>query len=260
VRITTRYDAMNFAKALMGVLHETGHAKYEQNLPAAWLGQPVGRARGMSVHESQSLFLEMQVSRSAEFARFLAPYLRNTFPEAEAQAPGVFESQNLHRQATRVTRGLIRVDADEVTYPCHVILRFDIERKLVRGELGVSDIPEVWDQKMQALLGVSTRGDYRNGCMQDVHWPSGALGYFPTYTLGALFAAQLFETASREVSGLGGAIAQGELGPLDAWLREKVWAQGSRLTTDELVRHATGRSLDTGSFERHLERRYLPAA
>jgi len=257
VRITTRYDEQNFAKALMGVLHETGHAKYEQNLPLPWLSQPVGRARSMGVHESQSLFLEMQVSRSREFADFVAPHLRAAFPDAAARAPAAFEPDNLYRLATRVQPSLIRVDADEVTYPCHVILRFEIERALIRGDLDVKDVPEAWDQKMGSLLGISTRGDYKNGCMQDVHWPSGSLGYFPTYTLGALFAAQLFETAAREVPDLRRAITTGELAPLDTWLREKVWSQACQLETGELVVHATGRPLDTQSFEAHLERRYL---
>jgi carboxypeptidase Taq len=257
VRITTRYDDDDFAKAMLGVLHETGHAKYEQNLPLPWLGQPVGRARSMAVHESQSLFLEMQVSRSREFATFVAPLLAEAFPDAARQAPGAFVAQNLYRLATRVTPSYIRVDADEVTYPCHVILRFELERDLVRGKLAVKDVPEAWDARMQQLLGISTRGDYRNGCMQDVHWPAGLVGYFPTYTLGALLAAQLFETAAREIPDLSAWIASGELAPLDAWLREKVWGQGSLLETDALVRQATGRSLDTAAFERHLERRYL---
>ena len=259
VRITTRYDADDYAKALMGVLHETGHAKYEQNLPGAWLGQPVGRARSMSVHESQSLFLEMQVSRSFAFARFVAPHLREAFPESAAQAPGAFTPENLYRLATRVRPSFIRVDADEVTYPCHVILRFELERALVRGELEVGDVPDAWDEKMQRLLGLSTRGDFKNGCMQDVHWPAGLIGYFPTYTLGALFAAQLFEAATRELGDLSAGIAAGELARLDGWLCEKVWSQGSRLETPALVEHATGRPLDTLAFERHLERRYLAA-
>jgi len=257
VRITTRYDDENFAKAMMGVLHETGHAKYEQNLPLSWLSQPVGRARSMAVHESQSLFLEMQVSRSREFSSFVAPHLCEAFPDAVAKTPGAFDPDNLYRLATRVKPSLIRVDADEVTYPCHVILRFELERALILGELEVGDVPDAWDQKMQSLLGISTRGDYRNGCMQDVHWPSGSLGYFPTYTLGAMFAAQLFESAARDLPGLAQAITTGELGPLDAWLRSKVWGQASQLETPELVVHATGRPLDTQSFERHLERRYL---
>jgi len=260
VRITTRYDDADFAKAMMGVLHETGHAKYEQNLPTRWLGQLVGRARSMSVHESQSLFLEMQVSRSREFATFAAPLLAEAFPDSARRSPQAFDPANLYTAATRVTPSFIRVDADEVTYPCHVILRFEIESALVRGTLEVRDIPDAWDERMQRLLGLSTRGNFKNGCMQDVHWPSGAVGYFPTYTLGALLAAQLFETAAREIPELRPALERGELGSLDAWLREKVWGQASQLETDALVRHATGRSLDTAAFERHLERRYLGSA
>ncbi len=258
VRITTRYDDDDFAKAMMGVLHETGHAKYEQHLPPAWLGQPVGRARSMAVHESQSLFLEMQVSRSREFATFVAPLLAEAFPEAARG--GALAADNLYRLATRVTPSFIRVDADEVTYPCHIILRFELESALVRGTLAVKDVPDAWDERMTRLLGLTTRGNYTDGCMQDVHWPAGLVGYFPTYTLGALLAAQLYETAAREIPGFSQRIAQGELAPLDAWLTEKVWGQGSRLETDALVRHATGRSLDTAAFERHLERRYLSAS
>ena len=260
VRITTRYDDADFAKAMMGVLHETGHAKYEQHLPLRWLGQPVGRARSMGVHESQSLFLEMQVSRSREFATFVAPLLAEAFPDNARRTPGAFDPANLHALATRVTPSFIRVDADEVTYPCHIILRFEIESALVRGTLDVRDVPDAWDERMQRLLGISTRGNFKNGCMQDVHWPAGLVGYFPTYTLGALLAAQLFETAAREVPHLGPSLERGELAPLDAWLSEKVWGQGSRLETDALVRQATGRPLDTAAFERHLARRYLGAA
>lgn len=257
VRITTRYDVQDFAKAMMGVLHETGHAKYEQNLPRQWLGQPVGRARSMSLHESQSLFLEMQVSRSREFAEFVAPLLVEAFPEVAANEPAAFTVENLYRMGTRVRPSLIRVDADEVTYPCHIVLRFEIEQALIAGTLRVADIPDAWDARMRELLGISTAGDYINGCMQDVHWPAGLVGYFPTYTLGALTAAQLFEAAARDISGLGEHIARGELAVLDAWLRDKVWSMGSLLETDALIRHATGRPLDTEAFRRHLARRYL---
>ena len=257
VRITTRYDSSDFAKALMGVLHETGHAKYEQNLPRGWLTQPVGKARSMSVHESQSLFLEMQVARSREFASFVAPLLAEAFPEAAARDRAAFEAENVFRLGARVRPGLIRVDADEVTYPCHVVLRYELEQALVKGTLAVADLPEAWDAGMRRLLGISTAGDFKDGCMQDVHWPAGLFGYFPTYTLGALTAAQLFASAARELTGLGESIARGDLGDLDAWLRAKLWGHGSRFETRELIEHATGRPLDTEAFERHVERRYL---
>jgi carboxypeptidase Taq len=257
VRITTRFDEADFAKSLMGVLHETGHAKYEQNLPRDYLGQPVGRARGMSVHESQSLLLEMQVCRSAEFAAFSAPIIAAAFPGAVARTAAAFTPENLNLLATRVRPGFIRVDADEVTYPCHVVLRFELEKALVEAKLEVKDVPDAWDAGMKRLLGLSTSGNFTDGCMQDVHWPAGLIGYFPTYTLGALTAAQLFQAAETNVPDLRASIAKGDIAPLDAFLKERLWGQGSRLGTAELVKHATGKALDTEAFERHVARRYL---
>jgi carboxypeptidase Taq len=257
VRITTRFDEADFAKSLMGVLHETGHAKYEQNLPRDYLGQPVGRARGMSVHESQSLMLEMQVCRSAEFATFSAPIVAAAFPDAVARTAAAFTPENLYLLATRVRPGFIRVDADEVTYPCHVVLRFELEKALVEAKLEVKDVPDAWDAGMKRLLGLSTSGNFTDGCMQDVHWPAGLIGYFPTYTLGALTAAQLFQAAEANVPDLRASIAKGDITPLDTFLKEKLWAEGSRLGTAELVKHATGKALGTEAFERHVARRYL---
>lgn len=257
VRITTRYDESSFVSALMGVMHETGHAKYEQNLPPEWLSQPVGHARGMAMHESQSLLLEMQVCRGREFLEFARPLIEEAFPDAFVANPEAFSCDNLYRLYTRVKPDFIRVDADEVTYPCHVILRFEIERPLILGQLEVKDIPDLWNARMQELLGISTAGEYRNGCMQDVHWPAGLLGYFPTYTLGALTAAQLFRAARRDVTGLGEAIAQGDFKPLDQWLREHVWSLGSRYTTGQIVERATGAPLGASAFVAHLNERYL---
>lgn len=260
VRITTRYDEASFVKALMGVMHETGHAKYEQHLPRAWLSQPVGHARGMALHESQSLLLEMQVCRGREFLEFAAPIIQQAFPEAFARSPAAFSTDNLYRLYTRVKPDFIRVDADEATYPCHIIVRFEIERPLITGALRVSDVPELWDARMRELLGISTAGDYTNGCMQDVHWPAGLFGYFPTYTLGALAAAQLFEAATRDVPGLGSALAQGDFSGLDGWLEANVWSLGSSLETNAIVERATGAPLGTSAFVAHLRRRYLDAA
>jgi carboxypeptidase Taq len=257
VRITTRYDEADFAKSFMAVLHETGHAKYEQNLPAEWLDQPVGRARSMGVHESQSLLQEMQVSRSREFLALAAGLVREAFPAAAAADPEAFSDDNLYRHYTVVRPDFIRVDADEATYPCHVLLRYDIEKRLIEGGLEVADIPEVWDAGMQALLGLSTAGDYRNGCLQDVHWPAGLYGYFPTYTLGALTAAQLYAAARQSLPELPERIRAGDFAPLNAWLVTNVWSQASRLPTDALVFAATGAPLGTAAFIRHLETRYL---
>jgi carboxypeptidase Taq len=252
VRITTRYDERDFAKALMGVLHETGHALYKRNLPARWRLQPVGAARGMAIHESQSLLLEMQVCRSIAFMEFAAPVLREVFAGA---GPG-WEPGALYRRAVRVRRSLIRVDADEVTYPAHVILRYHLEQAMLAGDLAVRELPGAWSEGMRELLGIAPDTD-RDGCLQDIHWFDGSWGYFPTYTLGALIAAQLFEAARAAIADLNATIAAGDFRPLFAWLREKIHAQGSLMSTTELVENATGRPLDTASFERHLRARYL---
>ena len=179
VRITTRYTTENFVESLMAVVHETGHAMYEQGRPKGWEGQPVGVARSSGVHESQSLLMEMQAGRSKEFLKFLAPVIRANFDVSDDEAG--WSDDNLHRLYTRVERGLIRVDADEATYPLHVILRYEIEKKLIEGDVQVADIPELWNSKMMEYLQRDTSGDYKDGCLQDVHWNAGLFGYFPTY-------------------------------------------------------------------------------
>jgi carboxypeptidase Taq len=252
VRITTRYDEADFTRALMGVLHESGHAFYERGLPPAWADQPVGQARGMALHESQSLLIEMQVCRSPAFLAFAAPILREAFGgEAEAFTP-----DNLGRIYRRVARSLIRVDADEVTYPLHVILRYRLEKAMLAGDLAVADLPEAWGAGMAELIGITPSAD-RDGCLQDIHWPGGAFGYFPTYTLGALAAAQLFAGAKTRIPELLGHIAKGEFTALREWLTANVHSFGALLGTDEVLQRATGTPLGTAAFRRHLEERYL---
>jgi carboxypeptidase Taq len=252
VRITTRYDETDFTRALMGVLHETGHALYERGLPAAWRGQPVGKARGMSIHESQSLLIEMQVCRSREFLEFAAPILRECFG---GDGPA-WDADNLYRLHTRVERSFIRVDADEVTYPAHVILRYRLERALIAGELDLSDLPGAWNEGLHALLGVAPPDD-RLGCLQDVHWYDGAWGYFPTYTLGAMTAAQLYEAARRSDPTIAPATARGEFSPLLQWLRTHIHGLGSRFSAAALVENATGAPLAAAPFLAHLGSRYI---
>jgi carboxypeptidase Taq len=251
-RLTTRYREDDLMQSLMGTIHETGHARYEQNLPREWLGQPIANARSMAIHESQSLSFEMQLGRSRAFAQLLAPKLRMHFGEQPA-----FEPENLHRLMTRVKPGFIRVDADELTYPAHVILRYGIEKKLIEGSIEAEDIPALWDEGMASLLGIDTRGNFTNGCMQDVHWTDGAFGYFPCYTLGAMYAAQWFAAIRRQWPDLDTRVAGGELAPVFDWLRDKVWNQGSRWSTIELATRASGESLNPLHFRRHLEGRYL---
>ncbi len=251
VRMTTRYREDEFLPGLMGTIHETGHGRYEQNRPREWLGQPVSEARSMAIHESQSLAFEMQLGSHPGFAALLAPRVREAFGEQPAFTP-----DNLWKLNTRVKRGLIRVDADEVTYPAHIVLRYEIERELVEGRMEVADIPAAWDQRMQALLGLDTRGNYRDGPMQDVHWPSGAFGYFPCYTLGAMYAAQWFATMRKNFD-VEACVNRGELGPIFNWLRDHVWQQASRWSTDDLAIAASGQVLDPAHFKAHLEGRYL---
>jgi carboxypeptidase Taq len=253
VRITTRYDEADFTSALMGVLHETGHALYELGLPGgAWRHQPVGRARGMAMHESQSLLMEMQACRSPDFMTWAAPKLAASF----GGSGPAWSAEALSRQALAVEPGFIRVDADEVTYPAHVILRYRLEKALVEGSMSLSDLPEAWNDGTRRLLGI-TPPDDRLGCLQDIHWYGGAWGYFPTYTLGAMTAAQVFDSARRADPGIMPAIGQGDFRPLLAWLRANVHSQGALLSTRDLLIQATGRPLDAEVFKGHLRRRYL---
>ncbi len=252
VRLTTNYDESDFTRSIMGTLHETGHALYSMGLPKEWRHQPVGRARGMSTHESQSLLVEMQVCRSREFLEFAAPMMREAFG-ADGEA---FSVDNLYRLSTRVERGLIRIDADEVTYPAHVILRYRLERQMIAGDLAVEELPEAWSAQMEELVGI-TPPDDKDGCMQDIHWPSGGFGYFPTYTLGAMTAAQLFRAARDQNPDILASVGQGDFEPLLGWLRENVHSKGSLLETDELVAEATGKSLEADFFKAHLRERYL---
>ena len=252
IRITTRYDEDDFAQALMGVVHETGHALYELGLPKDWRRQPVGTARGMALHESQSLLFEMQACRGPEFIAFAAPLMRETFG---TDGPA-WQADNIHRHYRRVERSLIRVDADEVTYPLHVILRTRLERAIIAGDLQIADLPGAWRDGMADLVGI-TPDDDTDGCLQDIHWFDGTFGYFPTYTMGALAAAQLFAAAKSAVPGIPGAIARGDFAPLLAWLRANVHEKASSATTDELMAAATGAPLGVAAFETHLNTRYL---
>jgi len=252
VRITTRYNEDEFVQSLMGVIHETGHALYERNLPKDWRLQPVGQARGMTIHESQSLLMEMQACRSAAFCNYLSGQLRATFPGNDA----AFAPDNLRRIYSRVQPGYIRVDADEVTYPAHVILRYRLEQALIRGDLQLADLPAAWNEGFKKLLGLDVPGD-REGCLQDIHWFDGAFGYFPCYSLGAMTAAQFFEAACQARPEISAEIEHGKFDTLQGWLKANVHELGSSLSTPGIVTHATGRPLDIAVFKRHLEQRYL---
>ena len=254
VRITTRYAEDDFMRSMMGIIHETGHARYEQGLPRDSAALPLGRARSMGIHESQSLSFEMQIGRNPALLGLLSPLVKRHLGEQAA-----FEAANLARLFTRVVPGFIRVDADELTYPAHIILRYEIESALINGEIEARDIPALWDEKMMAYLGLDTRGNFAQGCLQDIHWTSGSFGYFPSYTLGAMYAAQYFATIRRLHPALDASLAAGDLKPIFDWLSSHIWSQASRWETSELVQRATGEALNPAHFKRHLEQRYLTA-
>ena len=250
VRITTRYSGPP-GEALMAVLHESGHALYTRGLPEGWRRQPVGRNRGMTAHESQSLSIEMQACRSRAFAVRYARLLNEILgPDAG------WEADRLYGVLTHVEPGLIRVEADEVSYPLHIVVRHRCETALVSGALDPADLPDAFDEAVEALLGIRPPGP-REGCMQDIHWAGGSFGYFPTYTLGALMAAQLAEAMRAAVPDLDREIEQGDFRPLTGWLRENIHSRGCfDASSDDLVEQATGRPLDTGAFLRHIGARY----
>ena len=250
-RLTTRYATDGFTEAMMGILHETGHALYEQGLPADRRDRMVGRSGGMALHESQSLIIEMQLCRGPAFLDHALPLIRQAFGDQPA-----LETVNFNRLTTRVQRGLIRVDADEATYPLHIILRHGIETSLLSGDLAVADLPGAWNDAMAALVGIRPADD-RNGCLQDIHWMDGAIGYFPTYTLGALAAAQLMAAVRRAVPDLDSHVRAGDFSTLRDWLRRNVHTRGLEATTGEIIQDATGSPLAATAFRAHLEARYL---
>lgn len=252
VRITTRFMPQDVLSGLMAVIHETGHARYEQGLPTDWRMQPAGVNAGMAVHESQSLLLEMFIGRSRPFLQYLqsllAKQLGVTGPE--------WQIENLYRVLTQVQRSMIRVDADELTYPVHIMLRYELERQLLDGELLVKDLPEVWNQGMAGRLGVQPAND-AEGCLQDIHWSLGAFGYFPSYAIGAVIAAQLLETLRAELPGLDEQLAQGEFAALFAWLNENIYSAAATLEGSRLVQQVTGRALSAQPWLRYAESKYL---
>ena len=251
IRLTSRFDEANMMEGLYATFHETGHALYEMGLPQDWMYQPVGRARGMSLHESQSLLVEMQLCISEPFICFALPIMREHLSLGEA-----WNETNLYRHLTRVKPSLIRVTADEVTYPLHVMLRYKLEKALLADELSLDDLPGVWDDEMEKLLGIrpDTVG---NGCLQDTHWPGGAIGYFPTYTIGAMIAAQLMHSVRKQISDLDAQIERGDFRALFDWLRSHIHQKASLLSTQELLAEATGQRLNVSLYKQHLTQRYM---
>jgi len=247
VRITTRYQERFLPSALFGTLHECGHALYEQGLPEGRRGEPIGEAVSLGIHESQSRLWENLVGRSRAFWKFHYSSLLELFPDTLYNV----SLDDFYRAINKVKPSLIRVEADEVTYNLHIILRFELERALFRDRLSVEDLPSAWNEGMTQTVGVTPKRD-ADGCLQDIHWSMGAFGYFPTYTLGNLYAAQFFERAREDVPDLFDAIADNDHRPLLQWLRENIHQHGRRFRAGELVLRVTGRPLSCDSFVRYV--------
>ncbi|MFB6113859.1 MAG: carboxypeptidase M32 [Halodesulfurarchaeum sp.] len=242
-RISTRYDESDPLSSIFSTIHEFGHARYTQGLPEEAYGTPLGEAMAMTVHESQSRLWENHVGRSRDFLSAVKPILAEQVPAFDSVSVDA-----LYRATNRVDPDtLIRVNADELTYHLHIVLRYEIERDLVRGDLAVEEVPGVWNDKMESYLGVRPETDTK-GCLQDIHWSHGDFGYFPTYSLGSVLAAQLFAAAEREIDDLSGSIQDGDVAPLANWLEDTVHRHGKRYRTGELIERATGEALTTDYF------------
>jgi carboxypeptidase Taq len=233
-RLTTRYNETDFLQSLYGVLHEAGHGMYEQGLPQEDFGTPNGTAVSLAIHESQSRLWENHVGRGPAFWERWHPVACEHFPDLRKFSPA-----QVTAAVNRVCPSFIRVEADQVTYDLHIILRFEIEVSLVEGTLKTEDVPAYWNEQFEKMFGLKVGKD-AEGCLQDIHWSIGLIGYFPTYTLGNLNAAQLMRRAAEENPGLAGELARGDYLPLRSWLREKIHRQGSRHAPRELIRLATG--------------------
>lgn len=249
-RFTTRYDPSEPFSCLYGVMHETGHALYEQGLDPDHSYTPRGAAVSLGVHESQSRFWENQIGRTTSFWKVALPWFSEHFPDAP-----VWDAGTLNRMANTVSTGFVRVEADEVTYNLHVMLRYEIEKKLFNGDLAVKDLPNAWNTMFHEWFGVEVPND-RLGCLQDIHWSMGAFGYFPTYTLGNLYAAQLLETMEEELGDVDTIVESGDWSPLLNWLRPKIHAQGSKMTPAQLIESATGTPPSPEPFLRYVEAKY----
>ena len=251
LRITTRFKADNYADGMQATAHEVGHASYEGGLPEALEGLPVGRSRNMCIHESQSLMFEKHLLMSRGFCRQLGPMIAEHLP---GTTPG---DDALWQYWTRVQPSYIRVEADEITYPMHIMVRYDIERALINDGMDPADIPEAWNDGMQRYLGLSTEGNYTDGCLQDIHWTGGAFGYFPSYTLGAVNAAQLFATIRATHGDWQERLARGDVSFAREWLSQAIWQRGSALESQDLMMAATGNATSPDAFIAHLRARYL---
>ena len=252
VRITTRFSEEDSFSCFDALMHETGHALYEQGLPKKWAHQPVGSAGGMSLHESQSLFIEMQIIKSLPVSRFI----QKTLEDKLGKDPNVWSSETIYNIRNNVRPGYIRVDADEVHYPLHIIHRFNIEYKIIEEDANVEYLPDLWNEQFSKIFRLDVHDD-KNGCLQDIHWFGGDFGYFPTYSIGAFIAAQLAYKIRTEVINYDLNLQEGNFKTIVKWLRENIHNRGNFLKIDELLEESTEEKLNLKYFENHIVDRYI---
>lgn len=250
VRLTTRYEENNFLSGLFGVLHETGHGIYEQNLPLEDKYQPVAKACGMTIHESQSLFVERHIGITKNFFHWLEPILEKEFGSNEE-----LKAKNLYKLVTKMDTSLIRVDADEVTYPAHILMRYKLEKALLSNDLQIDDLPQAWDEMSFKLFGSKPK-NLAQGCLQDIHWAWGAIGYFPTYTLGAIFASQIDKHLRKNLD-MDSLILKANYTPITDWLKDNIHNKGSKHSANDLIKKSVGSKLDVNVFKEYLIDKYL---
>ena len=252
VRITTRFTEEDSFSCFDALMHETGHALYEQGLPQKWAHQPIGSAGGMSLHESQSLFVEMQIIKSLPVSQFIQQILKDKL----GKDPNVWSSEVIYNIRNSVTPGYIRVDSDEVHYPLHIIHRFNIEYKIIEEDANVEHLPDLWNEEFSKTLGLDVHDD-KSGCLQDIHWYGGDFGYFPTYSIGAFIAAQLACKVRTELINYDLNLKEGNFKPIIMWLRKNIHNRGNFLKIDELLEESTDEKLNLKYFENHIIDRYI---
>ncbi len=252
-RLTTRYNTHHFSESFFSIMHEAGHGIYDQGLNDEHYGTPMGDSISLGIHESQSRMWENFVGRSEAFWAHFYPKVQTAFPDALSDV----SQRDFYAAINAVAPSYIRVEADEATYNLHIMLRFELEQALIDGGLKAEDIPSVWNETFEKYLGITPPDDAR-GCLQDIHWSGGGIGYFPTYALGNLYAAQFFEQARQEVGDLNAQFAEGVFEPLKNWLTEKIYSQGQRYRANELIEVVTGKPLSHEPLMRHLRAKYEP--
>ena len=250
VRITVRYDLHDVRPAIFGAIHEAGHGMYEQGYLEKYYHTPLAESVSLGIHESQSRMWENIVGRSLPFWRHFLPKLQNVFPSMSGVTP-----ERFHRAVNTVKKSFIRVEADEVTYNLHIMLRFEVENAIFEGKLRTPEIPQFWNERFESYLGLEVPDDSQ-GCLQDIHWSIGALGYFPTYSLGTIYATQLYDRAKKDIAGLEDQFAAGNFAEFLGWLRRNIHNQGKRHGASDLIKRVTGEGLNEDHFLRYLKQKY----